>query len=80
MLLTMRLLLCSAKTYVRILACCCGWSLVSSYLRCEFLCFTLLGLYLDLMRGCILVHYSAYRAVMTWLHDAGLIIFTLVIT
>lgn len=32
------------------------------------------------MRGYILVHYSAHTAVMTWLHKAGLIIFTSVIT
>lgn len=80
MLLKVRLLLCSAGTCVRSFACCCGWSLVSTYLRCEFLCCTRLSLYLGLMRGCILVHYSAHTAVMTWLHEAGLIIFTLVIT
>lgn len=36
MLLKMRLLLCPAKTCVRIWASCCGRSLVSSYLRCDF--------------------------------------------
>lgn len=81
MLLKMRLLLRSAKTCVR---------LFSTLLRlvisiqlpeiCEFLCFTLLSLYLNLIRGCILVHYSTCRALVTWLHKAGLIIFTLVIT
>lgn len=36
MLLKVKLLLCLAKTCVRILASCCGRSLVSIYLRCDF--------------------------------------------